>query len=98
MSNKCNIIKISSQYCLKSIFSYIEYNKVLKIVKYNKRIQKKLELEESHYKEYSQYYKLNCYYKMKSRKFKKFFYNTIDELHNNFAILFFFFLYFYFFH
>ncbi len=46
MSNKCNIIKISSQYCLKSIFSYIEYNKVLKIVKYNKRIQKKLELED----------------------------------------------------
>ena len=93
MSNKCNIIKISSQYCLKSIFSYIEYNKVLQIVKYNKRIQKKLELEVSHYKEYSKYYKLNCYYKIKSRKFKKFFYNTLDELHNNFAVNFLFFLF-----
>ena len=55
MSNDDPIFKISSTYCLKSILSYIEYNTTLKIVKYNKRIQKKLDIN---LKDYSLDYEL----------------------------------------
>ena len=38
------IFKIASTYCLKAILSYIEYNTILKLVKYNKCLQKKLDI------------------------------------------------------
>ncbi len=38
------IFKINSIYCLKSILSYLEYNTVLKLVKYNKSFQKKIDI------------------------------------------------------
>ena len=44
MSDNCQISKISSAYCLKSIFAYIEFNTALKLVKYNKSLQKKLDI------------------------------------------------------
>lgn len=44
MSNDCKISKISSEYCFKSIFTYIKLNTVLKLVKYNKGLQKKLDI------------------------------------------------------
>ena len=41
--------KVSSDYCLKSIFSYIKYNKLLKLVKHSKKLQKKLDLKIQNY-------------------------------------------------
>ena len=38
------IFKIKSIYCLKSILSYLEYNTVLKLVKYNKSFQKRINI------------------------------------------------------
>ena len=39
MSSKKNIFDISSEYALKTIFSFINYNKVLKIVNHSKSLQ-----------------------------------------------------------
>ena len=88
MKSKGDIFKISSQYCLKLIFTYLPYNQVLNILKYNKRIQKKLEINISNYEEYNKYYKQNCYYKVKTRKYSKLFYHTFDQLQNNFSLIF----------
>ena len=44
MSEVCQISKIKSEYSLKSVLSYIEYNTVLKLVKYNKCLQKKIDI------------------------------------------------------
>ena len=38
------IFKINSIYCLKSKLSYLEYNTVLKLVKYNKSFQKRIDI------------------------------------------------------
>ena len=38
------IFKVNSNYSLKSILSYIEYNTVLKLVKYNKSFQKRIDI------------------------------------------------------
>ena len=45
MSNKNLIFKFSSEYCLKSVFSYLEYDYIVQLLKYNKRLQNKLEIE-----------------------------------------------------
>ena len=48
--NKNGIIfKVSSKYCLKTIFSHVEYNKFLEIIKYNKKLQKLLEISSKNY-------------------------------------------------
>ena len=47
-----NIIK--SKYILKKILYYLPYNKFLNIMKYNKKLQNKLDIGESNYSEYSQ--------------------------------------------
>ena len=44
VDDKGSIFKITSNYCLKSILSYIDYSTVLKLVKYNKCFQKKLDI------------------------------------------------------
>jgi hypothetical protein len=44
MSKECLLLKISSNYVLKSIISQLEYNSVLKLVKYNKRLQRRLNI------------------------------------------------------
>ena len=51
MSNENEILKISSKYILKHIFSYLKYNYFLKLIKYNKNLQKQLDinLEDSIY-------------------------------------------------
>ena len=55
MSSKKNIFDISSEYALKTIFSFINYNKVLKIVNHSKSLQNKLELNLQNYQTLSKY-------------------------------------------
>jgi len=55
MSRNDNIFDISSEYTLKTIFSFIKYNKVLKIVKHNKSLQNKLEINLQNYQTFSNY-------------------------------------------
>ena len=45
---------LKSNYILKTIFDIMKENKSLEIVKYNKKLQKKLNLSINDYKEYSQ--------------------------------------------
>ena len=45
---------LKSNYILKTIFDIVKENKSLEIVKYNKKLQKKLNLSINDYKEYSQ--------------------------------------------
>ena len=42
-------MRILSNYCLKSIFDFIERNRVLNIIKYNKKLQKKLDVSKYDY-------------------------------------------------
>ncbi len=50
MSNKNLIFKFSSDYCLKSVFSYLEYDYIVRLLKYNKRLKNKLEIEYNYLK------------------------------------------------
>ena len=50
MSNNNLIFNISSEHCLKSLFSYLEYDYILRLLKYNKRLQNKLEIEYNYLK------------------------------------------------
>ena len=45
------LLKISSNYNLKTIFSYEDYKFVLRLIKYNKAIQDKIEITQAHYKD-----------------------------------------------
>ena len=47
---------LKSDYFLIKMFDLIKQNKALKIIKYNKKIQKRLSLSLNDYKEYSQLY------------------------------------------
>jgi len=40
--NTNKILNISSDYNIKILFSYLEYNSIIKVIKYNKFIQNKL--------------------------------------------------------
>ena len=55
MLQKETLLKIKSEYCLKAIFSYIDYNYILKLIKKNKIFQKKLGLNIQNYKNKSSY-------------------------------------------
>ena len=55
MSNKEIIFKISSDYSLKSIFSYVKYRQVLKLIKYNKSLQERIGIGTKDYKTISNY-------------------------------------------
>ena len=58
MENKIisNLYNIKSVYSIKIIFEYIKKNKYYEIIKYNKKIQNRLNLTVNDYKEYSQLY------------------------------------------
>ena len=49
MSKDGKIFNISSDYCLRSIFSYLNYRHALNLVKYNKKLQHKLNLSKKNY-------------------------------------------------
>ena len=55
MSNNKIIFNISSDYTLKSLFSYVKYNSLLKLIKYNKVLQKKLGIKLENYQIISNY-------------------------------------------
>ena len=57
MANNEKIFNISSDFLVKSVFSYLKYNQILKIVKYNKSLQGKLGLNQQNYQTIS-----NCQY------------------------------------
>ena len=44
-----NIVDFSSDYILKNIFSFIKYNDIIKLVKYNKKLQSKLDIDINNY-------------------------------------------------
>ena len=48
-----DINNIKSKFILKKIFGYLENNIYLKLIKYNKKLQNKLEKDITYYKEYS---------------------------------------------
>ena len=53
-------LKISSDYILKQIFSFVDYDHILKIVKNNKNLQEHLGINIINYKKRSSYqYKIN---------------------------------------
>ena len=45
ISEKNNIFKVSSKYILHNIFSFLDYNKALNIIKYNKKLQNTLNIK-----------------------------------------------------
>ena len=48
MLKKDKIFKISSKFVLNEIFSYLKYNYVLKLIKYNKELQQKLDIKKNY--------------------------------------------------
>ena len=46
------LLNIRSKYILQQIFDYLNEKRCFKIIKYNKNIQKKLDLNISHYKHF----------------------------------------------
>ena len=49
---KIDLINIKSKFILKKIFESIQKNKVLNIIKYNKKIQNRLNITQNDYKEF----------------------------------------------
>ena len=47
------LLKINSNYNLMRIFSYLNYDKILKLIKNNKLLQNKIGIEKNNYKDYS---------------------------------------------
>ena len=50
--NIANFRKIRNKYILQQIFEHLNQKKFLKIIKYNKNIQNKLDINQNHYKTY----------------------------------------------
>ena len=50
MSNITEISKLSDDYILKNVFSYLNYRTALKIIKYNKTLQKRIGITIKNYK------------------------------------------------
>ena len=61
MQNKTDINKINNDYVLKSLFTYIDYQNILKIAKKNKRLQNRLGINIQNYKERSDFPKYEYY-------------------------------------
>ena len=59
MKNESIIFNIHSKYNLKLVFSYLDYQYILKLVKYNKRFQAILGIKLDNYKNNSNYLKYN---------------------------------------
>lgn len=47
--NKNKLLNISSHYNLRVLFSYLEFNRTLQLVKYNKLLQEKLRITNRNY-------------------------------------------------
>ena len=55
MMNKCDINKITNKYILKSLFAYLKYEKLLKLVNNHKGLQNRLGINLQNYKEISNF-------------------------------------------
>ena len=55
MKNESIILNIHSNYNLKFVFSYLDYQYLLKLIKYNKKLQNELEIKLDNYKNNSNY-------------------------------------------
>ena len=55
MSQKERLLSIKSEYCLKTIFAYIDYNYILKLIKTSNQFQRKLGINIQNYKKKSSY-------------------------------------------
>ncbi len=53
---KCNLINLQSNFVLRKIFNNLKRKKFLEIIKTNKKVQKRLEIELKDYKEYNEKY------------------------------------------
>ena len=69
MINEQSILNISNTYILKSIFCYIDYQSILKLVKYNKELQNRLGIEIENYKNRANYPKYNLIKKKIEKKY-----------------------------
>ena len=47
---KLKLNNISSEFCLKAIFTFLDYNYILKLIKYNKKLQNKIGFNKYNYK------------------------------------------------
>lgn len=81
MINEQSILNISNIYNLKSIFCYIDYPSILKLVKYNKELQNRLGIEIENYNNRANYPKYNLIKKKVENK------STIPYEFNGEAIL-----------
>jgi len=55
MINKASINRISNKNILKLLFSFLKYKKFLKLVRNNKGLQKRLDINLNNYKEISEF-------------------------------------------
>ena len=55
MSQKKKLLRINSELILKTVFTYINYNHILKLIKNNKKIQRKLGIDIQNYQKKSSY-------------------------------------------
>ena len=94
--NSDNILKnLKSDYFIQKFFDYIQKRRILKTIRYNKSIQKRINLNINHYKEYSEKYssieieikpmenKYGLFYNCKcieSICFKKFYRNNVTDM------------------
>ena len=70
---KFGLEKIKNNFILKKIFGYAKKFKYMDIIKYNKKLQKRINLSFKDYQEYSQFYSLiNVELKLVDNKYKRF--------------------------
>ena len=81
MDKKERLNYISSEYCLKEIFAFLDYNYLLKLIKYNNNLQKKLGIKIENYKNILSYQ----YVKRKIIRKTKYI-NSYELYENNFYI------------
>jgi hypothetical protein len=62
------LTNIKSNYCMKFIFAFLEYNYILKLIKYNKKLQKILDISLNNYKQRITYLYLTQKYKPEFKK------------------------------
>ena len=70
--NDGKLFKISSVYSMKTIFSYLDHNYLLKLVRYNKELQNQLEISLENYKIQTNYCILKRKVKKLERKYHEF--------------------------
>jgi mRNA-degrading endonuclease RelE of RelBE toxin-antitoxin system len=85
--NKSKLSKISNDYNLKAIFSFLDSQYLLKLIQKNKEIQNKLGVNLENYKIYSNYPKYQFSTKKKTTEYQLPYYFTGDAVLGHFAIL-----------